>query len=175
MTLSPPARKLALAIHLTVSVGWVGAAVAYLALAIAAARSTDPELIRSAWVGMELIGWWVLVPLAIATVLTGVVMSLGSAWGLLRHYWVVLSLTLTLAGTAVLVLHMPDVSDLQSQASRADAAGLEQQGSDVFHSATGLVLLLVILALNVYKPRGLTRYGWRRQREQSTRRVEHLA
>lgn len=147
------------------SVGWIGAAGAYLALAIAAAQSTDSALIRSAWVGMELIGWSVLVPASVGTVLTGLVMSLGTSWGLLRHYWVVLSLSLTVIATVVLVLHMPDVSDLEAQARRTDASDLEALGSDLSHSTLGLILLLAILVLNVYKPRGLTRYGWRRQQE----------
>lgn len=147
------------------SVGWIGAAGAYLALAIAAAQSTDSDLIRSAWVGMELIGWSVLVPASVGTVLTGLVMSLGTSWGLLRHYWVVLSLSLTVIATVVLVLHMPDVSDLEAQARRTDASDLEALGSDLSHSTLGLILLLAILVLNVYKPRGLTRYGWRRQQE----------
>jgi hypothetical protein len=28
------------------------------------------------------------------------------------------------------------------------------------------VVLVVILVLNVYKPRGMTRYGWRKHQEQ---------
>ena len=165
MILPPRVRKLALAVHLAMSVGWIGAAGAYVALAIAAARSTDSALIRGAWVAMELIGWAVLVPASVGTVLTGLVMSLGTSWGLLRHYWVVLSLSLTVIATVVLVLHMPDVSDLEAQARRAHASDLEALGSDLSHSTLGLALLLVILVLNVYKPRGLTRYGWRRQQE----------
>lgn len=165
----PRVRKAALAVHLTVSVGWVGAAGAYVALAVAAARSDDAELTRGAWSAMELIGWYVLVPAAIATVFTGVLLALGTRWGLLRHYWVLVSLGLTVAATAVLLLHMPDVSALQARASRASASELETLGSDLGHSTLGLLLLLVILVLNVYKPRGWTRRGWRLQQEQPDR------
>ena len=39
-------------------------------------------------------------------------------------------------------------------------------GGDLFHPGAGLVPLLLITALNVYKPAGLTPYGWRKQREE---------
>ncbi len=165
MTMPPPVRKLVLAVHLAMSVGWIGAAVAYLALAVAARVSDDPASVRSAWTAMELVGWSVLVPLSIATLVTGLVMALGTPWGLFRHYWVVLSLTLTVLATVVLLLHMPDVSDLADIARRSDAAELEALGSDLLHPSLGLVVLVMILVLNVYKPKGLTRYGWRKQQE----------
>ena len=163
MTMSPDLRKLALAVHLTVAVGWIGAAAAYLALGIAAANSQDAPTVRGAWIAMELIGWYVIVPLAVASVVTGLVMALGTRWGLFRHYWVVFSLALTIFATVILLLHMPTVSVQAEVARTADAAGLGRLGSDIAHPAIGLVLLLVILVLNVYKPRGLTGYGRRRQ------------
>jgi hypothetical protein len=39
---------------------------------------------------------------------------------------------------------------------------------ELLHAGAGLVVLLVIQVLNVYKPRGLTLYGWRKQQEQRT-------
>ena len=36
----------------------------------------------------------------------------------------------------------------------------------LLHSVGGSVVLLLIMALSVYKPRGVTRYGWRKQQEQ---------
>lgn len=169
MNLSPPWRKAALAVHLTVSVGWVGAASAYVALAVAAEQSRDADTIRGAWTGMELIGWYVLVPAALATLVTGVLLALGSRWGLLRHYWVVISLGLTAAATGVLLLHMPDVSALQEQASGRSGHELESMGSDLGHSTLGLLVLVTILVLNIYKPRGLTRRGWRWQQRDAQR------
>jgi len=166
VTLSPPLRKLALTVHLTSSVGWIGAVVAYLALGVAAVTSADTQTIRAAWTAMELTGWWVIVPLAIAALLTGLVMSLGTRWGLFRHYWVLISLGLTSLCTLVLLLHMPTVSAMASVARTADGADLRALGGDLFHPGAGLVLLLVITGLNVYKPAGLTPHGWRKQREE---------
>ena len=164
--MTPGVRKFALTVHLTCSVGWIGAVVAYLALGVAAVTSPDTQTVRAAWTGMEVTGWWVIVPLAIAALLTGFVMSLGTHWGLFRHYWVLISLALTTLCTVVLVLHMPTVSAMAKLAQSVDGADLRALGGDLFHPAVGLLVLLAITVLNVYKPAGLTPYGWRKQREQ---------
>jgi hypothetical protein len=166
MTMPPRLRKFALAAHLAFSVGWIGTVVAYLALGVAAVTSQDAQTVRAAWIAMELIGWYVIVPLALASLLTGLVMALGTKWGLFRHYWVLFSLVLTILATVVLLLHMPDVSVLADVAQEAEGASLDGLGGDLLHPGLGLVVLLVIQVLNVYKPRGMTRYGWRKQQEQ---------
>ena len=167
--MTPTVRKLVLTMHLLSSVGWIGAVIAYLALGISATTSLDAEKVRSAWIAMELTGWFVIVPLAVAALFTGLVMSLGTSWGLIRHYWVVISLALTTLSTVILLLHMPTVSALAEAARMADGDHLGMLGSDLFHAGGGLLVLLVVLVLNVYKPQGLTPYGWRKQLEQRTR------
>ena len=164
--MTPRLRKFALAAHLTFSLGWIGTVVAYLALGVAAVTSQDAQTVRAAWIAMELTGWNVIVPLALASLLTGLVMALGTKWGLFRHYWVLFSFVLTLLATVVLLLHMPTVSVLADVAQEAEGASLDALGGDLFHPGLGLVVLLVIQVLNVYKPRGTTRYGWRKQQEE---------
>lgn len=172
MIMSPGLRKVALASHLVFAIGWIGSVLAYLALATAAEVSDNPDTVRAAWIGMELAGWYVIVPLAIAALITGFVMASGTRWGLLRHYWVVFSLVLTSFATAVLVLHMPTVSSQADAARVADPAQLLELGSDLEHPLIGLLVLLAVLVLNVYKPRGLTRYGQRKQAGQPERGPE---
>ena len=175
MTMPPGLRKFALATHLSVSVGWIGAVVAYLALSAASMTSQDALTVRAAWIAMELAGWFAIVPLALASVLTGLVMALATNWGLFRHYWVLISFVLTVVATVVLLLHMPDVSVLADIARRVESGGLDGpdrhlyarlDDGDLLHPALGLVVLLVIQVLNVYKPRGITPYGQRRDEEQ---------
>lgn len=166
MTMPPALRKFALTVHLTVSVGWIGVVVAYLVLGIATVTMQDVQTGRAAWIAMDLIGWYVLVPLSLAALLTGIIMSLGTPWGLFRHYWVLISLVLTTLSTVVLLLHMPTVSALAEMAQGADRADLARLGGDLFHPGVGLLVLLVIQVLNVYKPRGITPYGWRKQQAQ---------
>jgi hypothetical protein len=164
--MSPGLRKLALIVHLTCSVGWIGAVLAYLALGVSAVTSQDLQTVRAAWIGMELTGWYVIVPLAFASLLTGLVMSLGTPWGLFRHYWIVISFALTAFSTVILLSHMRTVSAMAAVAREADGTRLGELGGDLVHPGVGLVVLLAIMALNVYKPRGLTPYGWRKQYEE---------
>lgn len=156
-------RKVALAVHLTVSIGWLGAVFAYLSLGVASVNSEEEATIRGAWIAMEVIGWWIIVPLALASLLTGILMALGTKWGLLRYYWVLISFVLTTFATTILLLHIPDVSTVADQARAARGPELHGLGGDLFHAGVGLAILLAVLALNVMKPPGLTRYGWRRQ------------
>jgi DMSO/TMAO reductase YedYZ heme-binding membrane subunit len=88
MIMPPRLRKFALAAHFTRAVGWIGAVAGYIALDVAAATSQDPNTLRAAYLAMELIAWYVIVPLAFASLLSGLIMSLGTRWGLLRYYWV---------------------------------------------------------------------------------------
>jgi hypothetical protein len=171
----PGIRRLALTAHLTCSVGWIGAACAYLTLGVWAATTTDAEATRAAWSAMEVTGWWAIIPLAVTALVTGLVMSLGTPWGLFRHYWVVISFALTALCTVVLVLHMPTVTATAAMLRRMDTGlgtagmGHGAVGGDLFHPGAGLVLLLAVAVLNVYKPRGLTPYGWRKQQEERAR------
>jgi hypothetical protein len=165
MRMSPAIRKLVLAIHLTFSVGWIGTVVAYLALGVTAVTSDATSTIRSAWTAMEVTGWYVIVPMAIASFVTGLILALGTKWGLLRHYWVVISFLVTLFCVVILVLHMPSVTATAELAQESEGPALAALGGDLGHPGIGLVLLLVVQVLNIYKPQGLTRYGWRKQQQ----------
>jgi hypothetical protein len=163
MPMRPALRRATLAAHIICSVGWLGAAGAYLALGVAAEVNIQPQIVRAAWIGMELSGWFVIVPLACLALLTGLVLSLGTPWGLFKHYWVVSALVLTTLSLALLLLHMPSVTTLAGLARTADDAAVRRLGGDVLHPALGLLVLIVITVLNVHKPRGLTPYGQHKQ------------
>src|SRR5919197_4459391 len=174
MTMAPGLRKFVLAVHLVFWIGWIGAVVAYLALGISAVASRDVLAVRAAWIAMELTGWYAIVPLAVCSLLTGIALGLGTSWGLVRHYWVLFSFALTVFCVTILLLHMPTVSSQAQVARTADSALLSTHGGDLFHPSVGLLLLLVITALNVYKPRGLTPYGWRKQQEERAERQRRM-
>ena len=97
MTASP--RKLCLTTHVLSSVGWFGAVAAFLVLSIAGLTSGEAGIVRGAYLSMNLIGEFMIVPLSFAALLTGLVVSLGSHWGLFRHYWVLMKFTLTIGAT----------------------------------------------------------------------------
>jgi hypothetical protein len=98
-------RKLALTTHVASSVGWLGAVAAFLALAIAGLTGQNEQLGRAAYLAMHMTTWFVIVPLSFAALLTGLVQSLGTNWGLFRHYWVMAKLVLTVLATIILLVH----------------------------------------------------------------------
>jgi hypothetical protein len=191
MTMSPGLRKFMLSAHLAFSVGWIGAVVAYLALVFAATNTQDAHILRAAWIAMGLMIQFAIVPLALAALLTGIIMSVGTRWGLFRHYWVLFSLALTIFAVVILLGHVSDVKTLADAAIQTDTAFIVEQQSggntegsthddgshlagqlaaglpgELFHAGIGLLILLVVQVLNVYKPRGVTPYGWRKQQEE---------
>ncbi|CAN5553842.1 hypothetical protein BH20ACT19_BH20ACT19_07370 [soil metagenome] len=166
MTMAPPLRKLALTTHVVSSVGWLGAVAVFLGLSIAGMTSQNPETVRAAYLAMESIGLFVLVPFSIASLITGLVQSLGTKWGLFRNYWVLAKLLINLVASLILLMYTQTLAALAEIASTNADLGLLRSPSPVLHAVGGLVLLLAAAALSVYKPRGMTRYGWRKQQEQ---------
>ena len=166
MTMSPSVRKFALTTHVTSTLGWLGAIVGFLALAIAALTSQDAQLVRGAYLAMQLIGWYVLVPLCISSLATGLIMSLGTSWGLFRQYWVLVKFVITVLAAIILFMYTQTLDQLGAIARDTILSINELRNpSPVLHSGLAVVALLVNTTLSVYKPKGMTKYGRRKQRE----------
>src|SRR3989441_8914913 len=168
MIMTPSLRKFALTTHVTSSVGWLGAVGAFLALAIAGIGNQDAQIVRAAYLAMHLTTWFVIVPLSLAALLTGVVESLGTTWGLFRHYWIVTKLLLTVLATIILLVHTQPIDRVAAVAAQTTlaASDLRQVRFQLVGDAcAALFVLLVTTALSVYKPWGMTSYGLRRQDE----------
>ncbi len=168
MSARPGVRKVALSAHVTSSVGWLGAVGASLALAVSGLVSDEPRTVSSSYVALELLGRYVLVPLSFASLLTGLASSLASPWGVFRHYWVLAKLVINVFATIVLLMYMQTLEYLAGVTSQALPTGdllAKRSASPVLHAGGALLLLVLATALGLYKPRGLTRYGWRKQQE----------
>ncbi|MFC4949286.1 DUF2269 domain-containing protein [Pseudonocardia sp. GCM10023141] len=165
--MTPRLRQFARTVHVVASVGWLGAVVGFLALAVAGLTAADVPALRAVYLAMDVIGWYVLVPFSVASLLTGLISSLGTRWGLLRHYWVLVKLVMNLFASTVLVLFM--TMFMQPLRRLADAAATGSAGAElrslapIVHTSGALILLVAAAALSVYKPRGLTRHGQRTQ------------
>ena len=172
MIMTPRLRKVALTAHVIVSVGWFGAVAGFIPLAVVGLISQDAQMVRAADLMMELTGRFVIVPLCLAALLTGLVSSLGTPWGLFRHYWVLAKLLMNVFATIILLIYMQSLGYIagvaaKTTSSSGDLLGLRSPAS-VIHAGATLVLLVVATTLSVYKPRGMTRYGWRHQHEERT-------
>jgi hypothetical protein len=170
--MTPTIRKLSITAHVTFSVGWLGAVAAFLVLSIAGLTSHDAEVVRGAYLSMDLISRFVIIPMCFAALATGLLQALGTPWGLFRYYWVVLKFGLAIFATFALLVHQ--FVAMAEAAKRVSGAAAETLFSaDLGPLKTELVrapslatlLLLVVTTLGVYKPWGLTRYGQRKQQE----------
>jgi len=160
--MTPALRRLTFTAHVTASVGWVGAVMAFLALAGIGFTSNDEAKVRGAYLLMAPAAWFVLVPLAHASLLSGIVLSLGTPWGLFRHYWVVLKLGITVFSTVTLLIYMGTFRQMAGVAADPvlDLAAV-RNASPIVHAILALVLLLIATVLGIYKPFGMTEYGRR--------------
>src|SRR5579863_7926456 len=168
--MTPRLSKFMLTTHIALSVAWVGAVAGFLALSIASLTSKNAEIVRGAYLSMNLIGVYVIVPLSFAALLTGLVQSLGTSWGLFRQYWTVLKFGLTVGAVVLLLLHEFGIATRLARYTLSLPAGVMpaagSTGSQLAVDAGLAVLVLVVTTvLSVYKPWGLTRYGWRIQRK----------
>jgi hypothetical protein len=169
MMMSPRVRKFALTAHVISSVGWLGAVAVFLAHAILGVTSEDTQMVRAVYLVMEPAAWIVLVPLAFASLLTGIVQSLGTSWGLFRHYWVLFKLLINVFATTVLLMYTQTLGYLADVAAQTTLSsgnlGRVRTPAVVIHSVLALLVLMVATVLAVYKPQGVTPYGRRKQRE----------
>lgn len=166
--MTPRARKVTLTLHVIASVGWLGAVVAFLALALVGMTSDDASRVRAVYVATGILASTVIVPLSLASLATGLVQSLGSKWGLFRHYWIVVKLVINVFSSIFLQVHMQPIAHLADIAAAGDVTRAEHGGLQLQLLAAAVaaaLALLVATALAVAKPRGLTPYGRRKRRE----------
>lgn len=162
MTMSLSIRKLILTLHVITSVGWLGSVVAYIPVAAYVLTNQDAKIVQSTIQIMDLIVVFIVVPMAFASLITGIVLSLGTSWGLFRHYWVLLKFLLTCLAIFVLISYTQELREMASIASSIDMSVLQDR-EHIAHTIGGLLVLLVASILSVYKPKGLTKYGWRKR------------
>lgn len=168
--MTPKVRKFALTMHIITSVGWLGAVAAFIALTVPLLTNQDPAVVRAVYVAMELIGWFLIVPLNFASLITGLVLSLGTRWGLFVHYWVLVKFLLNVFASIILLGFMLTLNDVAAVATRTRLSDTElswlRSPSPLVHAGGALIILLVATVLSVYKPQGMTRYGRRKQQRQ---------
>ena len=161
---SPSIRKLVLTLHVTSSVGWIGAVFVFLTLASIGMTSEDASTVRGVYLVMERAAWLTLMPFAFASLATGIIVSLVTTWGLFRHYWVVFKLLITVFATTVLLIYMETFRHMAAAAADPTRAlDAARNPSPILHAILALVILLVATVLAIYKPQGVTPYRRRAQ------------
>ncbi len=167
--LSRPARRASLVVHAAASAGWLGLTLGLFALGVTAATTGSAVTVEASVRAMKLFADWLLLPLAFLTLLSGLLLALGTPWGLARHRWVYTKFWLTLATTTATVFALrPGVND----AVFAVAAGepVPDAGDILFGPVVSLSAYLFMTVISILKPWGLTRRGRRLRASADSRR-----
>lgn len=162
-------RRLVRATHVVVAGGWLGLVVTMLVLGIAALPTDATTPPATLYTVMELIGGTVIPPLAVATLLTGLALSLLTPWGLVRHWWVVVK---TMLGLTVIVTAISLTETWLQQAVTATTSGTAGVRL-VATSAAHLAMLTFATIISVDKPWGRTPRGRRRPTTGTSERRPH--
>ena len=145
-------RKSLLTMHIVSSAGWIGALLAFLALALADSAGADTRAREATAYAMALITWKVILPLCVLSVASGLAQALEGP--LLRSYWVLFKALIGAVATGVLLLKLQPIQALpQLHSAGAEAAG-GLRLSLIVHAVGGLVLLLGSAVLGIYRPPG---------------------
>ena len=161
ITMNSRVSKMMLTTHITFSVGWVGTVAAFLALSIVGVISSD-AVVRSCYIAMEIVAWFIIIPFCFASLLTGIVQALGTHWGLFKHWWVFVKLVITIIATSILILHMQPISYLADVATQKVLSYDELRGLRiriVADAAAAILVLTAITTVSVYKPWGKIQFG----------------
>lgn len=170
LKLSRPARRATLIVHVAASAGWLGLTLGLLALGITATTTGSAVTVEASVRAMKLFADWLLLPVAFLTLLSGLLLSLGTPWGLARHRWVCTKFWLTLATTTATAFALrPGVN---SAVAAVTAGGpLPDTGDVLFGPVVSLSAYVFMTVISVLKPWGPTRRGRRLRAQEAGARA----
>ena len=157
MAMTSQVRRVALIVHIMSSIGWFGAVLSFLVLALTGLKAADAQAAHGIYAAMYVVGWYVVVPMTFASLVSGLIQALGTSWGVFRHYWVVMKLSITTLCSVLVLLHMRPTGTLAGAAVEALLTDQHLQRMRVqliADSSLALGALLVAATLAIYKPSG---------------------
>lgn len=162
MKLTRPARRATLVVHVVSAAGWLGIALGLLALGITAATTESAPVLEASVRSMKTLVDWVVFPVALLTLLTGLLMALGSSWGLARHRWIYTKFWLTLAMIVGTFFGFRD-SIVDAYTDVTAGHPLADADEVLLGPMISLTSYVFMVALSVLKPWGLTKRGRKRR------------
>ena len=155
-------RRVVLLAHLVTSLGWLGADVVLGVLAVTGFTADDPGLVAASYTALETFAVPVLLSAGLGSLASGVVLGLGSRWGVVRTRWVLVKLVLNVVLVVLVPLLLrPRVAEAAREARLVDAdlrGRLDGVPLDLlFPAFVSGTALLVAAVLAVWKPWGPVR------------------
>ncbi len=148
-------RQVLVFVHVAVSVGWMGAGAANVVLAMTAGYTGDRDVRRIAYLMIDRVDEFVVIPAAFATLVGGVVLCLATKWGLVRYWWVAAKLSLTVG---VILYSTFGLGVWVEESVVAAGRGVESPvaGPLAYGAALNIAAFLFMTWLSVAKPWGKT-------------------
>jgi hypothetical protein len=158
-------RRTTLVLHLISAGAWIGIDVIVGVLVLAGWFGGDTATRGIAYQALGTFIVWPMLTAALTCLVTGLVLGMGTRWGLVRYWWVATKLVLNLVlCTLIVVLLQPGMDEVRAY-GRDLSAGTPTDGSMstlFFPPAVSLTLLSLATVLAVWKPWGRTRRPARR-------------
>ncbi|MCW2919815.1 MAG: hypothetical protein JWN52_7883 [Actinomycetia bacterium] len=160
-------RKIVLVLHVISSVGWLGLTTGNLVLAITGMTTGSPDEQHAAYRVMGILGDLLLIPISLTAFVTGVLLALGTPWGLFRHRWVVVKFWLTLIAVVLTPLSLlPGIHDAIAAVSNTPADQLADTGGAgrglIYAGCVSLSMYTTSVVLSIFKPWNRTAFGKRK-------------
>ena len=160
--LAPAWRKALLVLHVVSGISWMGVDIALLALLLTARTTDDATLVFSALNAIRIIVPLAVPSLSLSILVTGVLLGLGTTWGLFRYWWVLVKLILSLIMTLLVFVSLVpgvnqmallDISITSADAMRASAGSVTT--GLMYPPVVSFLMLGTATVLSIFKP-------WRR-------------
>ena len=145
-TLAPRLRRAVLTLHIVASVGLLGDVLGFVAVAIRAATTADPELAAASYETLAMFSVVFGIPLSFLSLVTGLLLGAGTKWGVLRYRWVTAKLLLLVS----VILVGSFVLGPATEAMRTGDGGTE--GVVILGAAWDVAALTLATGLSVFKP-----------------------
>lgn len=157
--LRPRMRKGLLVVHIASAGAWIGIDVVMGVIIFTALRADDATR-ALCYRALELFAGWPLIATGLVCLASGVILGLGTVYGLVRYWWVVIKLALNVVLVALVPIALrPEVIEKAEQGRRfaADLPATLAVGDLLFPPIVSPGALLVATILAVFKPWGLIR------------------
>jgi hypothetical protein len=160
--LSPAWRKGVMVLHAVSGISWMGVDIAILILLLTARTSDDVTVVVSGFNAIRMIVPIAVPPLSLSILITGVILGLGSSWGLIRYWWVLVKLCLSLIMTVLVFVSLVpgvnqiallDITTVSADTVRASLGDIPTQL--MYPPMVSFLMLATATVLSIYKP-------WRR-------------
>jgi hypothetical protein len=155
----PRTRKLLLVLHVASAGTWLGIDVV-LGILVFAALTGSGDGPAVAIAGAGLFATWPLAAVGLLCLGTGILLGLGSKYGLVRYWWVAVKLVLNVVlVTLVAVLLAPELGVLAASArsSLGDGRELPDLSNLAFPPIVSTTAVLFAMTLSTFKPWGRVR------------------